>query len=76
MYLKRLEDERTDHDLTQKQIAEFLNCQREVYRRYEKGTRSIPVDYVVRLAALYHTTTDYLLEVSNVKNPYKKGSTK
>ena len=38
MYFRRLEDLRTDHDLTQIKIAEYLNMDREVYRRYEKGT--------------------------------------
>ena len=39
MYLKRMEDLRVDHDLTQKDVADILNCQREVYRRYEKRPR-------------------------------------
>lgn len=69
MYFRRLSDERTDHDCTQQKIADFLGCQREVYRRYEKGTRTIPVDYVIKLATYYGTTTDYLLEVSNTRDP-------
>ena len=43
MYFQRLEDLRVDHDKTQIQIAEYLNLNREVYRRYEKGIREIPV---------------------------------
>ena len=34
---------------------------REVYRRYEAGIREIPVWAVIRLAELYHVSTDYLL---------------
>ena len=45
MYFQRIEDLRIDHDYTQKQVAQHLGIAREVYRRYEKGTRSIPVDY-------------------------------
>lgn len=76
MYYRRIEDERIDNDLTQKQVAEYLGCQREVYRRYEKGIRQIPVDYVVKLAIRYSTTTDYLLELSDDKKPFKKTAKK
>lgn len=34
---------------------------REVYRRYEKGIREIPVWAVIKLAELYQCSTDYLL---------------
>ncbi len=62
MYLKRLEDLRLDHDLTQQQVADYLGCQREVYRRYEKGTRELPLDFLIKLADYYHVSTDYLLD--------------
>ena len=61
MYFRRLEDLRTDHDLTQIKIAEYLNMDREVYRRYEKGIRESPVWAVIKLAELYQCSTDYLL---------------
>ena len=61
MYFRRLEDLRTDHDLTQIKIAEYLNMDREVYRRYEKGIREIPVWAVIKLAELYQCSPDYLL---------------
>ncbi len=61
MYFKRIEDLRIDHDLTQQDIADMLGCQREVYRRYEKGTRTIPIDFLIKLAEYYGVSTDYLL---------------
>ena len=61
MYFKRLEDLRVDHDLTQKQIADHLGIQREVYRRYEKGTHTIPIDYLIKLADLYKTSVDFII---------------
>ena len=48
MKFQRIEDLRIDHDLTQNDIAKILSCQREVYRRYEKGSRQIPVDYLMQ----------------------------
>ena len=61
MYFKRLEELRIDHDLTQQDVADLLGCQREVYRRYEKGTRTIPADFLILLADYYHVTADYIL---------------
>ena len=61
MFLQRLEDLRIDSDKTQQEIANVLNCQREVYRRYEKGERDIPIWAVVKLADYYNTSADYIL---------------
>lgn len=67
MFFQRLEDLRVDADKTQEEIAEILNCKREVYRRYEKGIYEIPVWAVIKLAQYYKTTTDYLLGLSDQK---------
>ena len=67
MFFQRLEDLRIDADKTQAQIAEVLNCKREVYRRYEKGIHEIPVWAVIKLAEYYHTSTDYILGLTNKK---------
>lgn len=61
MYFYRLENLRTDRDKTQIEIALLLNLNREVYRRYEKGIREIPVWAVIKLADYYQTSVDYLL---------------
>lgn len=61
MYFRRIEELRVDNDRTQQEIADFLHIHREVYRRYEKGIRTIPVEFVIQLAEYYHTSTDYLL---------------
>lgn len=72
MYLRRLEDLRSDHDMTQAEIANYLGCQREVYRRYEKGTRQIPVDFLIRLSDLYCVSVDYLVGLTDVKKRYPR----
>lgn len=61
MYFQRLGDLRTDHDLRQKDVAELLQMNPEVYRRYEKGEREIPIWALLKLADYYKTSTDYLL---------------
>lgn len=72
MYFRRIEDMRIDHDLTQQNVADFLECNREVYRRYEKGTREIPVWALIRLAEYYDCSVDYLLGVTDFKRRFGK----
>jgi len=65
MYFRRIEDLRVDHDLTQKQVAEYLHMHLQVYRRYEKGIREVPVWAIIQLAQLYQCSTDYLLGLTD-----------
>lgn len=62
MYFKRLYDLRNDNDLTQQQVADYLMCNRQVYARYERGLREIPVSMLIKLADLYKTSVDYILD--------------
>ncbi|MBP3617847.1 MAG: helix-turn-helix transcriptional regulator [Lachnospiraceae bacterium] len=72
MHFQRLEDLRIDNDKTQTEIAEYLGCQREVYRRYEKGTRQIPIDFLINLSELYQVNVDYLLGLTDEKKMYPR----
>lgn len=65
MYFRRIADLRTDKDYKQKEIAAILHVHPEVYRRYEKGIREIPVWAVIKLAELYQTSTDYILGLTD-----------
>lgn len=65
MYFKRLEDLRIDADKTQKEIAQILSCEREVYRRYEKGIYEIPVWALIKLSDFYGVSTDYILGLTD-----------
>ena len=70
MLYPRIEDLRVDADKTQEEIAVLLGCQREVYRRYEKGIYDIPLWALVKLARYYDTSTDYILGLTNDSRPY------
>ena len=69
MYFRRLADIRNDKDLKQKEVAAVLGMNPVVYSRYEKGQREIPVWALIRLAQFYHTSTDYLLGLTDDPNP-------
>ena len=62
---KRIRELREDNDLTQKQMAEKLNCSQQVYSNYELGQRDIPTDILIKLAKIHHVSTDYILELSD-----------
>lgn len=72
MQFKRLEDLRIDNDKTQAEIANLLGCQREVYRRYEKGTRQIPIDFLIELSFFYNVSIDYIVGITNEKKAYPR----
>lgn len=67
MHFQRVEDLRIDHDLTQQAVADILHCKREVYRRYEKGIRELPLSYAIVLADYYKVSLDYLVGRDNRK---------
>ena len=69
MYFRRIADLRVDSDRTQRAVAEYLNMNLEVYRRYEKGIREIPVWALLKLAQLYGTSTDYILGLTDNPSP-------
>lgn len=64
-YIKRIRDQRQDHNLTQKQIAVVLQTTRQVYSRYEKGDNELPIRHLITLARFYRVSTDYLLGESD-----------
>ena len=72
MYFSRLEELRVDQDKTQIEIAEYLDLNREVYRRYEKGIREVPVWALLKLAELYRTSTDYILGRTDDPSPPRR----
>lgn len=69
-YFPRLKDCRNDADMTQTDIGGILGINQRVYSTYETGKRMIPVDHLITLAALYQKSVDYLLGLTNEKQPY------
>ena len=72
MYFKRLRDIREDRNLTQTQIAQFLNMKQQQYSRYENGTNEIPFEYIIKLAQFYNVSIDYLADLTDYSEPYKR----
>ncbi len=66
----RIRGLREDKDLLQKDIAEYLHCSQVTYSRYELGLRDIPTEVLIALAKFHHTSTDYLLGLTDIEMPY------
>ena len=57
----RIKDLREDHNLTQAEIAKYLNIKQNTYSQYENGQRQLPLSCLIALAKFYKTSTDYFL---------------
>lgn len=68
MKLKRIKELRKTNNLTQQEVANILGCNPGTYRRYENGTRDLPLSMAIKLAMLYDVSLNYLVELSDKKN--------
>lgn len=69
---RRLRDLREDADMNQTEVARYLNMSQTGYSKYETGENDIPTAVLIKLAKLYHTSTDYILELSDDRGPLRK----
>ena len=71
MKFQRIQDLRIDSDLSQKKIGEILHISQRSYSHYETGSRTIPIEMLIRLADYYDTPIDYLVGRTDNKEPIK-----
>ena len=69
---ERIRNLREDRDLKQEDLAQLLHCTQACYSNYENGKRDIPTEVLRTLANFYGVSIDYLLDETNVKEPYPK----
>ena len=58
---ERLKSLRKEKGITQKQMAELLDCTEQHYQRMEYGKVNLPATTVIFLADYFGVTADYLL---------------
>lgn len=66
----RIKDLREDNNLTQLEVAKYLNIKQNTYSQYENGQRQLPIACLISLARFYKTSTDYILGLTDKKAPY------
>ena len=71
MVYQRIRDLRTDHDLSQQQVADYLDMSQTGYSKYEVGTNDIPTQILIKLARFYNVSVDYLLGETDNPNRYE-----
>lgn len=71
----RLKDIREDMDITQQQLAEYLHIRQNTLSQYENGQRSLPLEALIKLAEYFHTSTDYILGLTDERRPYPRRKT-
>ncbi|MCM1468039.1 MAG: helix-turn-helix domain-containing protein [Alistipes sp.] len=64
---QRIRDLREDADLSQAKLGAILHISQRSYSHFETGTRSLPVDVLIKLADFYNVSVDYLLERTDDK---------
>lgn len=72
MKFKRLKDLREDKDLFQRDIAKVLQISQQYYSEYEKGNRTMPIEYLIKLSEFYETSIDYIVGITDEIRPYKR----
>lgn len=69
---ERIRNMREDTDMTQAQMADFLKLHQTTYSDYERGNLNIPVPVLDKLATLFQTSIDYLVNRTDEKKPYPR----
>jgi len=70
--LEHLRGLREDKDLSQAEMAKFLQVHQTTYSDYELENLNIPLDTLRQLALFYNTSVDYLLGLTDERKPYPR----
>lgn len=68
---QRIRDLREDRDITQTQLAQYLQIHQTTYSDYEIGNLNVPIDILIKLAKFYNTSIDYIVGLTDNPKPYK-----
>ena len=70
MYI-RIKNLREQNNLSEQEIATYLNINNKLYVLYESGEKQFPVHILSKLAKKYNTSIDYLIGDTDVFIPHK-----
>ena len=68
----RLRDLRRENNLTGEQLASALNMKQSAISKWENGLQEPSKKNLKKLAAYFHVSSDYLLGLTDEREPYKK----
>jgi len=67
---ERIRNIREDRDMTQAQMAEYLSVHQTTYSDYELGNLNIPISVLSKIADLFGTSIDFLVNRTDEQKPY------
>ena len=65
---EKLKTLRHEKNSTQKQVADRIGLAISAVSSYESGTRFPSYDTLIKLARIFHVSTDYLFGMTNTRN--------
>ena len=68
----RIQNMRNEKNLSKKQVCEHIGISQAALSRYEDGQQRISIKTLAQLALLYDTSIDYLLELTDQKEPHTR----
>lgn len=66
----RLKELRIESGILQRELADYLKVSRVTITQYESGNRSPDDEIKKKIAKYFNVSLDYLMGVSDVRNPY------
>ncbi|MBQ3087664.1 MAG: helix-turn-helix transcriptional regulator [Clostridia bacterium] len=58
--------------MTQNELAALLHIRQNTLSQYENGVREIPLALLMQVALIFNTSTDYILELTDLSAPYER----
>ena len=69
---QRIRALREDRDMNQTEMARLLGMSQTGYSKYETGENDIHTQILIRLAQIHGTSADYLLGLTDQREPYPR----
>jgi len=69
-YNEKIQYIRESKNITQKELANFLQIKQQQYARYEKGINELPLRHLKNICIYLNTSADYILDLpKTLENP-------
>lgn len=62
-YIDRITNLRIDHDITQKEIADYLGIKQSAYSKYEKRRCKLSIEDLIKICDYYKVSADFILGI-------------
>lgn len=61
LYNEILKELREENKLTQSELGKIFNCNQITISQYERGTRALSIEMLIKYADYFNVSTDYIL---------------